>query len=411
MDRDHASLSFLASLLEPAAPDERTVLVTADADWRFRPGDLARDADAVAWGRRTASAADGSNDPSVLRAIRREIALHTIGRRLPEGFRVAALHRLPPPSARLASTRARVRRALLEGALVSLRRSVGPTVLDEVALQARVRVPPGRIVPGAGVGAWVRTARRDGSAVLLRLGPAGADGDPRRTAEGLKALEDAEVPLVPRPLGHGLVLRVAWSAETVLEGSPPRELSRSLAAEVAASLSRLPRVEGPPTSVGADLAKVRAAFPRLAGSLDEVAERAEGALEGLPGVLRHGDLWAGNLLVRGGSLAGVVDWDVWHPSGAPGADLLHLVVADAALRSGRPRGEVWRDRPWREPLFAAVAPAYWSALGLTPDERMLEGVALAGWAAQVAANLRHTPELASRRAWVVRNIEPVLGGG
>lgn len=409
MDRDQASLRFLASLLEPAAPDERAVLVPADADWTFRPGAFPRTADAVTWGRRTAGRADGANEPSLRRALRREFALRTLGRRLPEGFRVAGLHRLPPPSARLGSSRARVRAALLGGALVSMRRSAGPAVLDEIALEARVRVPPGRIVPGAGVGAWVRTSRHDGSAVLLRLGPSGAESDPRRTAEGLEALERAGVSLVPRALGHGLVRRVAWSAETVLEGSAPRGLRAPLVVAVATFLARLPRAEGPP-ALRDDLAEMRAAFPRLGEALDEVGGRAEAALAELPGVLRHGDLWAGNLLVHEGSLSGVVDWDAWHPGGTPGADLLHLVVADAAERTGRPRGEVWRDRPWREPMFETVAPTYWSALGLAPGERVLEGVAIAGWAAQVAANLRHAPDLVSRHRWVERNVAPMLRG-
>jgi hypothetical protein len=402
MDRDEASLRFVAHLL--AGREEGDVLVPADAAWRFREQDLPPGSGTAIWGRRTASAPDGSTTPSLVRALRREVALASIGRRLPAGCRAVQTLRLPPPSARPVSARARVRHALLAGAIVRIRRGAPiATVLDEIATAAGVEVPPGSVVPGAGIGAWMRATQADGTRVLVRLGPVGSPTDPRRSAEALQALADR--PEVPRSLRTGIVGQVAWSVEALLPGAMPRSLDRGITDAVARFTDRLPPADGPPAAPREDLAAIGAVLPDRRGRLEAMADHVDRTLADVPGVLRHGDLWAGNLLVDAGALTGVIDWDAWHPSGAPGADLLHLLVADRAARSRRHRGRVWAEAPWRDRRFEASQPV---TLGPAPREDVLRAVAVAGWAAQVASNLRHAPELAGRGRWVEGTIDPML---
>jgi aminoglycoside phosphotransferase (APT) family kinase protein len=128
----------------------------------------------------------------------------------------------------------------------------------------------------------------------------------------------------------------------------------------------------------------------------------------VPAVVRHGDLWTGNLLAEGESLTGVIDWDAWHSDGVPGGDLMYLGVMDRARRTGRSSGQVWSDRPWRLPILRQAFIEYWSRLSLAPGEDRLEAAAVAGWAAQIASTLSRTPDLASTPRWFLRNVEPML---
>jgi hypothetical protein len=124
--------------------------------------------------------------------------------------------------------------------------------------------------------------------------------------------------------------------------------------------------------------------------------------------MRHGDLWAGNLLVERGVLRGVVDWDAWHPAAVPGTDLLHLLAMQEAVRRGRSLGELWRERPWEWAAFRQLTGGYWRALGLAPNRDVREAVAWAWWANQVACSLARLPELAMDEQWLRRNVEVVL---
>ena len=63
-----------------------------------------------------------------------------------------------------------------------------------------------------------------------------------------------------------------------------------------------------------------------AAAVRETAARLDAELAGLPRGFGHGDFFAGNLLVDGGRLAGVVDWDGAGPGRLPLLDLLHLLV-------------------------------------------------------------------------------------
>ena len=82
-----------------------------------------------------------------------------------------------------------------------------------------------------------------------------------------------------------------------------------------------------------DFAALRRRQPRplLLAAEEQVAQRAA-APSAAAGVFVHGDLWQGNALWSGDTLAGLVDWDC-AGAGAPGVDLGSL-RCDAAICFG-----------------------------------------------------------------------------
>jgi phosphotransferase family enzyme len=405
--RTRASLEFLALLLMPADAAKRGVLIEATKDWELEAADVPREADVVVWGGWPPRGRH-SVLTSILSALKRELALRTLRSRLPDGFVQTRVHRLSPVNLRPRTGRGRAKAAIFSGALVEIQRPPGVcTVLDAVADAAGIRVDARPLHPGSGVSAWLR-GRGPGGEVLLRFGATGSQADPHGAARCLERLEAAGIRRVPRVVSGGRRDGVSWSAESILPGATPRRLTPELAVAAGAFLASLPVSEGPPAAWRDDLLAIREAFPSRSREIDALAAGLEVRLASLPSVLRHGDLWAGNLLVERGSFTGVIDWDAWHPEGVPGADLMYLGVMDRALSAGPSCGRIWSDRPWRLPIVRHASPAYWSRLGLSPGEDLLQAVALAGWAAQVASALRRAPELASTRRWVLRNVEPVL---
>jgi hypothetical protein len=268
-----------------------------------------------------------------------------------------------------------------------------------------------RLRLGAGVAASLRASRADGRRTFVRLGPAEGRDDPSRIARCLDVLLASGVDHVPRILARGRVGGVSWTVESLLPGRRPRALTSELVMSVARSLARLPQQEAPPDAHRDDLEIIAGAFPDRRPVLDAIGRRIDDVVGSMPGVLRHGDLWAGNLLTQHGSLCGIVDWDTWHASGVPAADLLHMVVTDVSMKTGRPRGTIWAARPWTAPMFRTALLDIWPSSVPGPDERSLEAIASAGWAAQVAANLTHSPELSERQRWISGNLDPITGVG
>lgn len=79
----------------------------------------------------------------------------------------------------------------------------------------------------------------------------------------------------------------------------------------------------------------------LACDLDDLAS-LQSRLSGLrmPRTVVHGDFWLGNLLVEGGSVSGVVDWELARDAALPAHDLARFAVAyslylDRHTRPGR----------------------------------------------------------------------------
>jgi aminoglycoside phosphotransferase (APT) family kinase protein len=108
----------------------------------------------------------------------------------------------------------------------------------------------------------------------------------------------------------------------------------------------------------------------------------------------HGDFSPGNVLVDGGRVCGIVDWDQAIPDGLPVLDLLQFMLASrsgelgAAIASFRPTGAE-RD--------------------LLADHAVeLDAAVLLCWLRHVGANLEKSGRYASNRRWLEANVKAVL---
>jgi hypothetical protein len=399
---------MLACAFMPAEAGIRGEVVEAPPDWRLDLAGIDEGVDVVVWGRPPESS--GPLASSARRAALREMALHRLGRRLPARLRVRAVHRLQPRGLELDRLRGGVRTALRGGALVELRSErAGARVLDAVAGAAGAAVPERRVHAGSGGALLVPGRLADGSEVVLRIARADSPGDPAALADTLERLARAAVPLAPRLRARGRTAGASWLAEEALAGRRPSRLDASLARQVADLCAAFPRDDGPPTAIATDLSTVSAALPDRAAAIADLAAAVSDRARTLPSVLRHGDLWAGNLLVdRAGRLCGVVDWDAADPAAAPGADLLQLVATEFRRRTHRALGPAFLARPWRLPEYEDATARYWPAIGVRPDDDLLGVVGIAWWAAEVRGTLTRLPHRAADERWTETNVDLVL---
>jgi aminoglycoside phosphotransferase (APT) family kinase protein len=188
------------------------------------------------------------------------------------------------------------------------------------------------------------------------------------------------VPLATGRPGEGYPW--AWGIYPWLEGEHPSADgdvdAMALAADLAGLLEALRRIdlpEGPPSRRGAPLGEVqdeqaRDALRRLDGVIDVAAATAawDAALAAPawtgPAVWVHGDLLPGNLLVRDGRLAGVLDWG-GVGVGDPACDLVAAwgALAAQARETFRQRLGVddatWaRGRGWALSIGLIALPYY-----------------------------------------------------
>lgn len=406
MDR---ALATLGMLLAPIDADRRSEVVVTDDRWRVDEridADAVSDAEVIVFGR-SAMPSGTSLAVAGRAAFRRELAIATLSFRPPAGFRVRHVHRLGPRRPGTGPLRRRIRRAMLGGAAIELTAAPSePRVLDRVLAEAHIVGPPSSLRLSSGGAAVVTGRDASGRPVLVRLAPRGDPADPAGSIGALRSLADARVPSVPQLLDHGLTDAISWTVETVLPGHRPERLSDRLTDEAAHLLGRFPMTDGSPTSLADDLS----AIARLAPSRSAGVRALSASIPtvDVPAILRHGDLWAGNLLAVHGRLSGVVDWDAWHPRAVPGADLLELVASGQRLRARRPLGAVWGERPWLDPAFTRAHHPYWDALGFRPTTDQLELVGLAWWAAKVAGTLMRLPERGEDGGWLEDIVDPVL---
>jgi Ser/Thr protein kinase RdoA (MazF antagonist) len=249
-----------------------------------------------------------------------------------------------------------------------------------------------------------------GARGLLRVTRAGTSGDPAGLADTLECLATAGVPLAPRPLGRGVVAGASWTAEELLPGRRPGRLTRDLVHQAALACARLPISAAVPTAPVEDLLGAAAVLPRHATDLRRLTDSLRSRLERIPAVARHGDLWAGNLLVDRGRLTGIVDWDAAHCSGVPGADLVQLVGTDVRRRRRLPLGRAVLALPWRASTFTVSTAAYWRALDIAPSTALLDIAGLAWWASEIHHTLLRFPQRRTDERWVAENVAAVLEG-
>jgi hypothetical protein len=398
------TIEELGFLLLPADDPATGRIVRPDDLWRMDP-DAAGDVATVVWGREPLP----SGTPlgrAAWTAVARERSILRLRTRPPRGLRVTGVHRWAPPRLRGGGARNGARDLVLGGAVVELGRPTREArVLDAAADAAAWPTRIERFHPGSGGSVLVRKTDR-----ILRVGRAGGSADPGANADALVRLGSADRAgaLVASVLGRGGIAGATWTVESRLPGRRPHRLDPGLARQVAAFAAALPRGEGPATAHHDDLRALSRALPGCASPLGRLGDRLDRAAVHLPAVLRHGDLWAGNLLVDGSGLSGVVDWDAWHPSAFPGTDVLHAVATEEALRTHRGIGAEWQRRVWRGPAFERATAEYWPALGLRPSVEQLDAVGHAWWAGQLAATLRRIPGLTRDPAWMAQNVGSVL---
>ena len=335
-------------------------------------------------------------------AIRREWALQDARRRCDVRPRSAAVHRLRPGTTR-AGLRERTLAYLRSGAVVELTAAASARGIDRVAAACGASLQGGLRVGAAGV--VLVNAVIDGDPALLRI----AGTEQLATHRMALARLGGNVKGVPRLLAAGSSATTAWTAETLLSGHRPGRLSRRLFADAVAFEGGLPRsAHDAAATARPDLHVLGEMFPRQAARLGQLADATDEHLQHVPSVTAHGDLWSGNLLVAGGRLGGVVDWDAYSDLAVPGVDLLHLFATDVALRRRLPRGSVMLAQPWVGDDFSAATRGYWDALGIRPTSALLASVGVAWWARQTAADVRRTPSLRENTSWVTANVDRVV---
>lgn len=400
----------LAWLHAPAADPEACAIVEADEGWRLRsaPG-----ATAVVWGGMPARRMPLSR--AIGFAVARERSISALQAGGP-GLRHWATWRVPPIGRRPA-LQAKVRSALLSGAVVRLGSGpVQPRVADRLGEEAGHRAGELRLRVSGDGSALARLARPGEPAALLRLATVGGLKDAARNSDALERLGAAGVAHVPGLHGAGTTLGVTWSVEDELHGAPVRALDARLLAEVVEWAATLPRSDGPALARALEerLDLISASFPGATADLRLASARATELARDMPGILEHGDLWTGNLLAGDGHLVGVVDWDNWHPAGVPGSDLLHVLAMRRRATTRQELGELWLGRPWAGEEFRRATAGYWPRLGLALTDELAWLVGLGWWAAHVSAGLRRGRRPADDPAWVARNVEnvtPLLAGG
>jgi hypothetical protein len=391
----------LAWLFAPAADPAACALLEADDDWRLR---LPTTHGSVVWGRMPAR--HRALGRAIRSAMARERGLRA-SRAGGGGLRYWDLHRIPPIGRR-PRWQAAMRAALMSGAVVRLGSGpVQPRVADRIAEHAGHRGRDVHLRVSGDGSVLARLTRPAGPPALLRLATIGGLKDAGRNSEALRRLGDARVAHVPRLGGAGTMLGVGWSTEGELPGAPVRMLTRELLEEVVAWSSSLPPSGTPAVAAEERLELIMRSFPRSAVDLRPALDRVRERAGDVPGVLEHGDLWAGNLLAGDGHLTGVVDWDNWHPAGVPGSDLLHLVAMARRSQTRLELGELWLERPWAAPDFRDATATYWSRLGLRLTDDLAWLVGVDWWAAHVTAGLRRGRRPASDPRWVARNVENV----
>jgi aminoglycoside phosphotransferase (APT) family kinase protein len=295
-----------------------------------------------------------------------------------------------------------------------------PTLVEAVLSEANQAIGGGLQANGVGVRSEVLII--DTSAGILRVAVGDGSRQIRNQRAALAALDASECPplvaeRVPWQIAVGRSGLADWSLERRLRGDPARPpVNGRLLADCLDLLVALHSAarSAPQQGRFVEQAEVmaRACSREDARAVRALAEKLELALADVPRGFAHGDFFHGNLLVEGGRLAGVVDWDAAGPGRPPLIDLLHLRHSSAR--------EVayidWGPRLLREllPLARAggddVIRTYCRRSGLAIDGRHLEGLVMAYWLDYVSYRLQTHGQQLSESGWRKRNISLVLAG-
>jgi aminoglycoside phosphotransferase (APT) family kinase protein len=206
-----------------------------------------------------------------------------------------------------------------------------------------------------------------------------------------------------------------WSLERRLPGMKARPPVRGrLLAECLDFLTALhPACPSAPRRGGfGEQAEVvaSACAPGEARVVRALAERLETVLADVHRGFGHGDFFHGNLLVEGGRLVGVADWDSAGPGRLPLIDLLHLRHTSTRELADIDWGPaLLRDLlPWAREGGDDALRTYCRRIGFTIDGERLEALAMAYWLEYVSYRLQTHDHQLWEPLWPERNISLVL---
>jgi aminoglycoside phosphotransferase (APT) family kinase protein len=193
---------------------------------------------------------------------------------------------------------------------------------------------------------------------------------------------------------------------------PPRLVDDCV--EFLAHLYRIGAGATSPASSAADRAAetvAEADLDAVGEELVAVARLVDDALGQIAGGFAHGDFWTGNLLVRAGRLAGVVDWGGGSAGTLPFLDVLHLLVNAERLRRRQSLGEHIANSllpAARRGDVPQPVVAYGRAIGIDPDREMWSHLVLAYWLEQVRRHVLALRGEIDLQQWADANVRPVI---
>jgi hypothetical protein len=391
-----------AYLYRPA--DQTIPVEVQEADDWWRPPRVEAGIDVVLWGRLARNTRPSLD--LVPGAVAREATIARLRTSPPGRMHLLELHRLPAVR-RPGRLRGPVRAAVLSGALAELGRGERqPRVIDAVVAAAGGTSLGDGLRPSGDGSALATLPIAHGQSAELRVARSGHPKAGQRNFAALQALEAAGVGNVPRPIARGETSGAGWGLETRLTGGHTARLSPEVLREIIELLLAIPEEPSPAQATDDQIADVRLAFPAHADALDAACAAVRRWSTGLPSVLVHGDLWLNNTLVAGGHLAGVIDWDLWHPAGLPGTDVLNLLAAEERSRMQQDIGPLLVSDYWRSTEVLDALQVYFGSRGRPlPDAAGLAAIGVGWWASRVAAALDRGSRPADHPDWVARNVE------
>ena len=225
----------------------------------------------------------------------------------------------------------------------------------------------------------------------------------------VRPLDDAIASRIPALLAEGQTGLARWTVESRVPGrGAAHVLTPKLLEDARAFIVRLGQLERGTARPGLLPEAGETVAGVLGGGLPAVqrlAARAGAVLDRAPTVFGHGDYCSSNLLVEGGRLSGVVDWESAGSGELPLLDLLHLLL----LHECQPDVYRWGRavsthlRPLAARADGPVA-AYLDELGLSFDREEREALAVAYWLKRIAYQLSTYGSRGRDRRWVDENV-------
>ena len=216
---------------------------------------------------------------------------------------------------------------------------------------------------------------------------------------------------IPWLLADGEVGLARWSLERVRPGARPSELGPKLLQECVEFLVAFHGADGAGVSLSSRAEEIAAVCADDSASrVRALAVRLEKDLAHVRRGFGHGDFFAGNLLVTGERLTGVLDWDAGGPGRLPLLDLLHLLLTRTPYGSDERWGRAVLDRllPLARGGGDDAVLRYCEGVGIEPEPKVLEALVLAYWFEYAAYQLRTHPDRRTDRGWIEGNLELVL---